>query len=98
MRLFDFYFMKNYPNKSYLDTETILEHAKNTGCSYFEAYAVILEDELVESRITNAEAFAAMRDKNVRLLEALKWAEPYVPKVCETRRMIEDILSNTYVV
>ena len=32
--------------------------------------------------------------ENARLREAIKWAEPYVPKVCETRRMIDDILSN----
>jgi hypothetical protein len=33
----------------------------------------------------------ALKSENTRLREALRWAEPYVPKVCETRKMIEDI-------
>ena len=38
----------------------------------------------------------AYERENARLLEALKWAEPYVPKRadCETRRMIESLLPN----
>jgi len=44
----------------------------------------------------NAEELRQVREHNARLREALKWAEPYVPKRadCETRRIIESLLPN----
>ncbi len=32
-----------------------------------------------------------LQRENTKLREALKWAEPYVPQVCETRRMIDEL-------
>ena len=45
----------------------------------------------------NAEDIRAVLVENANLREAIKWAEPYVPKRCETRRMIESILPNAKV-
>ncbi len=50
----------------------------------------------VISILTDPDNICELDAKNAKLREALKWAEPYVPKRadCETRRMIESLLPN----
>jgi hypothetical protein len=44
--------------------------------------------------VVYAEFARELERENAQLREAIKWAEPYVPKQCETRRMIESFLPN----
>jgi hypothetical protein len=71
--------------------------------AYLQAVPLRLSQELENERAACHAAFIFEKDRNIinerenaRLREALKWAEPYVPKRadCETRRMIESLLPN----
>jgi hypothetical protein len=81
--------MRDYAREleRFLDGERIArQYAIDKECELERELAVANKD-----RSAYEKAIAELERENARLREALKWAEPYVPKHSETYRMISEL-------